>query len=144
MTYLSPVAEREGVQILSYNKWEQAFRIYSNVLTAKYPTKSTELLQYSHTIHSSAAIYSWDNVYDYDKAFRRHISRHPTRSWSVILQQAWTMILKDRISTGGNTLFSKGNGKKKSGEPCRRYNKGRCNFRLSCKFDHHCSVKKCG
>ena len=29
-------------------------------------------------------------------------------------------------------------------EPCRRFNKGRCTFGLSCKFDHRCSVKKCG
>ena len=44
-TYLSPVSERDHVQINSYAKWEQAFRVYSNILTSKYPEKATELLQ---------------------------------------------------------------------------------------------------
>ena len=34
MTYLSPVAERNAININSYLRWEQAFRVYSNVLTA--------------------------------------------------------------------------------------------------------------
>ena len=29
-------------------------------------------------------------------------------------------------------------------EPCRRYNKGKCTFGLSCNCDHRCSVPKCG
>ena len=33
MTFLSPISDRESVQINSYHKWEQAFRVYSNVLT---------------------------------------------------------------------------------------------------------------
>ena len=77
MMFLSPVAERESVQINSYMKWEQAFRICSNILTAQYPTKGTELLQYNHTIQSASSDYIWDNVYSYDREFRHHISRFP-------------------------------------------------------------------
>ena len=143
MTYLAPIAEREVIQITSYNKWEQAFRVFSNVLTSKYPQKATELLQYNHTIHTASMAYIWENVYNYDKEFCHHISRHPTRTWSVILQQAWTMILKDRVR-GDNTFFYKGsfggggNGKtnKKDREPCRCFNKGRYMYRLSCHYDH--------
>ena len=50
MTYLAPISDREAVQINNYGKWEQAFRVYSNILTSRYPGKSTELLQYNHTI----------------------------------------------------------------------------------------------
>ena len=146
-TYLSPANDRDSVQINTYNKWEQASRVYSNVLTSRYADKATELLQYNHTIHTASMLYTWENVYLYDREFRRHISRHPTRSWGVILQQAWTMILKDRLRSGDNAFFQKGNfaagkGNKKDREPCRRFNKGRCTFGLSCKFDHRCSVKK--
>ena len=87
MSFLSPVAEG-NITINSYGKWEQAFRVYSNVLTTKFPAKSTELLQYNHTIHSASSTYVWDNVYAYDKEFCHHIARHPYRSWGVILQQA--------------------------------------------------------
>ena len=34
MTFLAPVSERKATQIASYIRWEQAFRIYSNILTA--------------------------------------------------------------------------------------------------------------
>ena len=97
MTYLSPMSERKAVNINSYLRSEQAFIVYSNVLTECFPQKATELLQYNHTIHTASMSYIWDNVYHYDKEFRHHISRHPTWSWAVILQQAWTIILKDRV-----------------------------------------------
>ena len=150
MTFLSPVADHEVVQISSYGKWEQAFRVFSNVLTTKYSGKAPELLQYNHTIHSASGAYIWENMYAYDKEFRRHISRHPTHSWAIILQQAWTMLLKDRLCND-NQIFQKGNfsgggrcQNKKDREPCKHFKKGRCTFGLSCKYDHCCSVPKCG
>ena len=74
-TYLSPVADREGGgNITSYAKWEQAFRVFSNILTSRYPDKATELLQYNHTIHTASMSYIWENVYAYDKEFRHHIA----------------------------------------------------------------------
>ena len=81
MSYLSPVTDRDTVAITSYFKWEQAFRVFSNILTSKYPLKATQLLQYNHTIHSASMAYIWDNVYAYDKEFQHHIARHPTRPW---------------------------------------------------------------
>ena len=74
MSYLAPVQERDGTQISSYAKWEQAFRVYSNIITGTFPHKATELLQYHHAIHTAAMSYVWENVYAYDKEFRHHIS----------------------------------------------------------------------
>ena len=141
MTFLSPVFDREHLQINSYGKWEQAFRVFSNVLTTKFPGKSPELLQYNHTIHSAASSYVWENVYAYDREFRRHIARYPTRAWNVILQQAWTMLLKDRLKND-HGMFKKGGKSKK--EFCKRFNKGRCTFGPSCIFEHRCSVPEGG
>ena len=146
-SFLSPVSECEKVSITSFAKWEQAFRIFSNVLTTRHPDKAPELLQYNYTIHNAATSFVWDNVCAYDHEFHRHISQHPYRSWSVILQQAWTMLLRDRIHTD---YFQKGGGgggarqNKKDKEPCRRFNKGKCIYGLACIFDHRCLVKKCG
>ena len=142
MSFLSPVAEG-NIMINSYGKWEQAFRIYSNVLTTKFPAKSTELLQYNHTIHSASSTYVWDNVYAYDKEFRHHIARHPYRSWGVILE-AWTMLLKDRARSEG--FFQKGSFNKmaKKGKICKRFNRGRCMYGLLCKYEHRCAIPKCG
>ena len=74
MTFLSPSADRDNMQISSYNRSEQAFRIYRSILTTTYPEKSSELLQYNHTISTAAASYSWENVNAYDHEFRQHIS----------------------------------------------------------------------
>ena len=82
-------------------------RVFLNIMTRSYPEKVTELLQYNHPIHSAAMAYNWDNVYSYDKEFRHHIGRHSQRAWNVILQQAWTMLLKDRLKND-NSLFQKG------------------------------------
>ena len=148
-TYFAPASEKEGITIGSYFKWEQAFRVYSNIITCSFPAKAPELLQYNHTIQTASASYQWENVYSYDKEFRHHISRHPEQSWSIILQQAWTMLLKDHLRSHDNHFFQKGNlpgGKqnKRDREPCCRFNRGRCSFRLSCrvKFFRHSNIKK--
>ena len=57
LSYLSPVSDRQNVQINSYAKWEQAFRVYSNIITSRYPEKAPELLQYNHTLHSASLAY---------------------------------------------------------------------------------------
>ena len=142
-TFLTPVGDCDSSHISSYAKWEQAFRIFSNVLTSKFPQKATELLQYNHTIHTASMSYHWKNVYTYNKEFRHHIARHPYHAWNIILQQVWTMLLKDHL-WHDNGPFQKQNYNRKGGEPCCRYNKGKCTFGLSCKYDHRCSVKRCG
>ena len=142
MTFLSPVSDKESMQISTFGMWEQAFRVYANIVTSKFPSKSTELIQYSHTIHSASTAYVWGKVYQYDKEFRHHISKFPTRAWNVILQQAWTMLLKDRLKS--DTQGQKSNPNRKKNEPCHRFNKGRCSFGLSCRYEHRCSVPKCG
>ena len=98
MTYWSPVSNRDmGGLITGFGKWETAFRVFSNVYTTQYPNRAAELLQYSHVIHTASLTYTWDNVYMYDKEFCFHISKHPQRNWSVILQQTWNLRLKDKI-----------------------------------------------
>ena len=140
----------EVVTINNFNKWEQAFRIYANIYTSEYPNKSTELIQYNHVIHTISLAYVWDNVYAYDKEFRLHMSKHPARNWSVILQQAWSMKLRDRLykaadyQQNGGTTSKSGSGSfnhnhRKGGEPCRHYNRGRCKFGATCKYKHRCS-----
>ena len=143
-TYFVPAADREyNGGVTNFNKWEQAFRVFSNIYMRQYPHKAAELIQYNHIIHMASLNYTWDNVYLYDKEFCLHISRHPTRSWAIILQQAWAIRLKDRLRTdnypGGGDVR-----RPRSKEPCRRFNRGNCSYGQNCRFDHHCSVRACG
>ena len=88
----------------------------------------------------------WENVYAYDRDFRLHMSENPKRSWSVILQQAWSMHLRDRIRIGDPAHFrgqdrnNNGNGSPKPNpkDYCKRFNKGRCTFGSKCRFEHRC------
>ena len=95
-----------------------------------------------------ALSYVWENVYAYDKDFHIHMSRNPNRNWSIILQQAWSLCLLDRL--GGSSLhlgtgqvsksdYSEGKKDQSSSEPCRQYNKGHCPFGTSCHYEHECS-----
>ena len=97
-TFFVPANDLDNTGITNFSQWEQAFRVFSNINTQKYPGWASELIQYNHIIHTAALSFTWENVYLYDRDFRMHISRFPNKSWAVILQQAWTMRLKDRNS----------------------------------------------
>ena len=120
--------------LTNFYKWEAAFRVYANILTSKFPQKSAELLQYCHVIHTASQTYVWENVYLYDKEFRFHMSCHPQRSWSIILQEAWNLRLKDKIRH--DNFMGKTRGKSK--EICKRFNRGKCHSGVSCNYDHRC------
>ena len=49
-------------------------------------------------IFTASLSYLLENVYTYDHEFRAHMAIYPDRSWAIILQQAWSMYLKDRIN----------------------------------------------
>ena len=138
VSYLVPVGETSS-GIHGYSKWDQAFRVFSDIITSKFLSKAQELIQYNHIIHTASQTYVWDNVYMYDKDFIIHISRNPTRSWAIILQQAWAMRLKDRLSNNQVRGYVEGG---KSKDYCRRFQRGKCHLGASCKFEHHCSI--CG
>ena len=64
--------------ITSFHRWEQAFRVLSNIYTRQYPHRAAELIQYNHVIHTASMTYSWNNVYAYDIDFRLHMSKAST------------------------------------------------------------------
>ena len=130
--------------INSYSKWEQAFRVFSDIYTQHYPSRATELIQYNHTIHTASQSYIWDNVYMYDMEVRKHMEAHPSRNWGIILSMAWTMCVKDRYTPATKFQGKGGPGNKypaaemKQRKPCLDFNKGNCTYGNKCKFDHRC------
>ena len=154
VSYWVPLTDKINA-IYSYPKWDQAFSVFLDIYTSRFPGKTSELIQYSHIIHTASMSHSWDNVYLYDREFCRHIERHPERNWGVFLQQAWTMFLKDRINATPNSKFGVNNGSnnnavngehRKSGvsrKLCIPFNvTGECRFGTKCRFDHCCGF--CG
>ena len=89
--YWVPATNNEITDISNYNRWEQAFHVYSDIYMRAFPQRSAELIQYSHLIHTIAQMYIWENVYMYDKDFRLHLAKHPKCSWLIILQQVWSV-----------------------------------------------------
>ena len=121
--YFVPANDKDNLAITSFGRWEQAFRVFCNIFTRVYPNKASELIQYNHIIHLASSTYIWENIYTYDEEFRMHISNFPQRSWAIILQQAWSMYLKDRIPPRFDNQF-RGGSSSKSKEICKRFNKG--------------------
>ena len=138
----APASENSnlGLVISSFARWEHAFRVFSNTYTRQFPQRASELIQYNHIIHTASMSYSWSNVYAYDIDFRLHMARHPQRSCSVILQQAWNFRLKDRHEGGGRSTGNSSSYSNKRREICFRYNAGRCTFGSRCKFNHRCGI----
>ena len=142
ISYWLPVSDREGTNISNYSKWEQAFRVFANIYNDFFPNKLGELIQYNHIIQTALQSFTSDNMYRYDREFRLDISKHhPFRSWGVILQQAWTMFMKDRVTTPMH--FSHG-GRNNGGSQAHRwicfdFNSGNCTYGHRCRFDHRCS-----
>ena len=135
-TFFIPAADRDsGNGVSSFHKWEQAFRVFSNVYLKYFPEKATQLIQYNHVICTASATFIWDNVYAYDKEFRPHLSNFPNRILGIILQQAWAMCLKDRLGSGKQNFNKNGRAKK---ETCQRFNKGLCTAGRSCRYEHKC------
>ena len=147
-TFWSPVLELTNIN--SFAKWEQAFRVFANIYSKANPHRAAELIEYNHVIHVASMSFIWDNVYMYDKEFRLHMSRNTQHSWAIILQQAWSMRLKDRIhrseiafnnnNSNVQGFANQGNtNRARIPEPCRRFNRGWCNFGSNCKYEHKCS-----
>ena len=157
-TYWVPLSDREKTSINSLDHWDAAFRVYQKIYTSKHPTRSTELVEYSHVIHTIANVFTWQNVYKYDREFRVHMDKHPERNWGIILQQAWSLCLKDKLVTNHNDVGmstnrqsgdrndkvngSRGNYSGSRKNICFKYNQGTCTLGFRCKFEHKCSI--CG
>ena len=77
--------------------------------TKEFPSRANELIQYNHVIYTASLSYAWDNVYMYEREFQAHLAKFPNCSWAIILQQAWTMYLKDRVRFQGDSHRSGGN-----------------------------------
>ena len=139
-TYFVPATTHSNSDnaISSFSRWEQAFRVFSNVYTNRFPHRASKLIQYNHIIYTASMAFSWDNVYLYDREFRLHMARYPLRSWAMILQQAWTMRLRDKLK--GDQNYGRSEKKQNKKDICWRYNKGRCTYGSSCKFDHRCGT----
>ena len=51
----------DSVAITSFGRWEQAFRIYSNIYTKAHPQKSTQLIQYNHVTLGTMCMLTIEN-----------------------------------------------------------------------------------
>ena len=135
-TYFVQAQEREKSGVISnFSQWEQAFRVFSDIYTRHNPDRAAELIQYNHLIHTASLSFSWDNFYNYDHDFRLHLAQNPLRFWGKILQQPWSIRLKDL--NGSHDMGNKGRRKK---DICYRFNIGKCSYGQKCKFDHRCGI----
>ena len=136
-TYFVLANRDQNGTINNFHKWEQAFRVFSNIYMREHPDRASELIQYNHIMCSAASTFTWENVYSYDREFRTHLSFYPECRWSIILQQAWSMCLKDRLEYNhGPARF--GNHSKSKKEVCQHFNRGQCMAGRNCKYEHKC------
>ena len=138
-TFFQNQTEKETPQITNLKRWEQAFKVYATIYVKANPDKAAKLFEYINVIRNAASVCIWGNMYVYDCTFRRVIAKyHPFRKRSGILHQGWSLFLKTKIEKGNSGQSQ--NLKRKRKEPCWRFNKGRCSYGNSCKFEHKCAI----
>ena len=141
--YLAPPPS--ATAITSFQKWERAFRVFSNIYIKKFPYRAWELNEYNHMIHHISQTYVWENCYSYDIDFRIHMSNHTERSWAMVLQKSWSFRLNEKLqssdfmsrNSGDRRSFGKSSASSSS-DYCRRFNRGKCTYGASCRFEHRC------
>ena len=132
-----PASNSRKHKITNVYQWEKSFRLYMGIYTRANPGKASEMIQYLHTIHHAATKFTWENVANYDRVFRRWMEKNPNRSWGKTLSQMWNYHLTDPLPKHSN---SQQTGKKEA-RTCWKFNKGECNYPF-CKFPHRCTY--CG
>lgn len=142
-TFFAPAEEGDLKEITSYKTWEVAFKIFMGVFNQFWPQRMTELLQYSHVIQTASLSHPWENVYNYDIAFREIMTEQPGTHWGMISHQTWALQLGETTSRFGGNSMPVGHNPSKSvtpeKKPCWKFNKGKCTHGEFCEFDHRCS-----
>ena len=69
------------------------------------------------------------------------MGEYPNRTWGIILQQAWSLRLKEKhkISYDAHRIANLEKLKGGTREICRRFNRGKGNYGIRCKYEHRCS-----
>ena len=148
----------KGKIINGVRRWEQAFRIYAAIYSQANTQRSAEIWQYVFIINTAASSYAWNNVAEYDFAFRHMMAKNPKRSWSKVYTQMWNIYLTEpntrsnfnnRAGFSGYGNSQKGNNNKNQGSAkpnyCWKYNKnGKCKFGNNCHFVNRCSYCDAG
>ena len=63
-TYFVPARDRDSSGITSFHKWEQVFRVFSNIYLKGRPDRASELIQYNHVIFTASNTYIWTMFID--------------------------------------------------------------------------------
>ena len=145
-------------KITNIHKWDQAFRMYTTIYVQANPHCASEIIQYTHIIHTAAANYQWDSVAYYDFMFWHLMAAKPWRSWAKTYSQGWNLALKrdynnhqgasvGRTSNQGSYRNFQNAGRKRREKAwkedcCLKFNKNKCNRGADCRYNHRCTY--CG
>ena len=76
-----PASDNEQARINSFEKWEEAFRIYTSIFTKANPHKTIEIFQHIDNIKGATKDFTWDSIVQYNEKFRELMSTFPMRNW---------------------------------------------------------------
>ncbi|XP_053389370.1 uncharacterized protein LOC128552371 [Mercenaria mercenaria] len=115
-------------EILSIEKWTDAFLVYMSIMLQKMPYLARDLLQYVNTIRSASKqnSFGWCK---YDRMFRQKLYKYTNMKWSFIDAEIWLITMTSHTPVSDKL------------RPCFDFNdKGYCS-KYACQYAHKC--KKC-
>ena len=141
-----PVSQSKKID--SWNRWQQAFRVYFSIYTVAYPSRITGLLEFENLIQVLSTRYPWNSVYNYERKFRIALSSETNPKWGVpdnVLMTTDLLAPMGKEKPGPGPVKGQAQNRQMGGQICFAYNAGKCTYGDRCKFEHRCSrCKKYG
>ncbi|OCT74454.1 hypothetical protein XELAEV_18033432mg [Xenopus laevis] len=131
----------------TFTNWLQAFCIYCNIMTEKYPGLAPKLFRHLDIVLEAYRSYGRVAWYIYDDRFRQKMAVQKTLSWGQKDVDLWMGMLMPRPLSNFSNQKSQVNAQGQSNaqnkyNTCWAYNESHCKWQALCRFKHKCA--QCG
>ena len=112
---LSLTTAKPKAKVDSYNSWNKAFRILTEIVTLKWPDQCLPMVQYTAEISDNIRKFTFAATYNYDIKFRLKKQMEPALKWNEINNSLWTKCVSSSGRDGyypgapSSTAFKKNN-----------------------------------
>ena len=138
--------------IFTIDLWTQAFFIYVSIFLERHASKAIEMIRYVDLIRKLAHRFNGKGWIQYDKEFRMGQAVNPQRSWGSYDADLFmdkitaTHSVSPQFFRGQGAALSRQQGASfsrptgSSSGVCFTFQKGRCLYGRSCRFQHSCEL----
>ena len=139
---LSLTTAKPKAKVDSYNSWNKAFRVLTEIVALKWPDQCLLMVQYVAEISDNIGKFTFAANYNCDIKFRLKKQMKLTLKWNEIDNSLWMKYFsrsgRDSYHTSASSTSAFKKNKKSDHKTCHDFNYSRCT-RPVCRFPHKCN-----